>query len=77
LQNFRSSIIIKHIPEEINGSAEEKEFLQKFHPYITPNNHEALTEEFGKASYHLERNANTKIIFMDLALKTNGLLNTR
>jgi len=40
LQMFRSSILIKHIPEEINGSAEEKDFLQKFHPYVTPNNHE-------------------------------------
>ncbi len=75
LQMFRSSILIKHIPTQITGSAEEKDFLQKFHPYITPQNHEALTEEFGKASYHIERNASTKIVFMDLALKTNELLN--
>lgn len=77
LQMFRSSILIKHIPQQVNGSAEEKDFLQKFHPYITLKNHEALTEEFGKAAYHIERNANTKIVFMDLALKTNELLNKR
>lgn len=77
LQMFRNSILIKHIPQQISGSAEEKDFLQKFHPYITMQNHEALADEFGKASYHIERNANTKIVFMDLALKTNGLLNKK
>lgn len=77
LQMFRNSILIKHIPQQITGSAEEKDFLQKFHPYITINNHEALADEFGKASYHIERNANTKIVFMDLALKTNELLNKK
>lgn len=77
LQMFRSSILVKHIPQQVTGSAEEKDFLQKFHPYITLQNHEGLTEEFGKASYHIERNANTKVVFMDLALKTNELLNKK
>ena len=75
LQMFRNSILIKHIPQQITGSDDEKDFLQKFHPYITQKNHEALADEFGKASYHIERNANTKIVFMDLAMKTNELLN--
>jgi len=77
LQMFRNSVLIKHIPQQITGSAEEKEFLQKFHPYITMQNHEGLADEFGKASYHIERNANTKIVFMDLALKTNEWLNKK
>lgn len=77
LQMFHNSILIKHIPLQLTGSAEEKDFLQKFHPYITLNNQEGLAEEFGKAAYHLERNANAKIIFMDLALKTNELLNKK
>ncbi len=77
LHMFRNSILIKHIPQQVNTSAEEKDFLQKFHPYITLQNHEGLTEEFGKAAYHVERNANTKVIFMDLALKTNELLNKK
>lgn len=77
LQMFRSSILIKHIPQQVYGSVDEKDFLQKFHPYITPQNHEQLAEEFGKAAYHLERNANTKIVFMDLALTTNALLNKK
>lgn len=77
LQMFRSSILVKHIPQQVNGSADEKDFLQKFHPYITLQNHEGLTDEFGKAAYHIERNANTKIVFMDLALKTNELLNKK
>lgn len=77
LQMFRSSVLIKYVPQSVHGSAEETDFLQKFHPYITPQNQEALSEEFGKAAYHIERNANIKIIFMDLALKTNELLNKK
>jgi DNA polymerase-3 subunit delta' len=77
LHMFRNSILVKHIPQQVHGSPEEKDFLQKFHPYITMRNHEALTEEFSKATYHIERNASTKIVFMDLALKTNELLNKK
>jgi DNA polymerase III subunit delta' len=77
LQMFHNSLLFKHVPQQVTASAEEKDFLQKFHPYITHNNQEALAEEFGRAAYHLERNANARIVFMDLALRTNELLNKK
>lgn len=77
LQMFHNSILFKHVPQHVTASEEEKDFLQKFHPYITVNNQEALAEEFGRAAYHLERNANPRILFMDLALRTNELLNKK
>lgn len=39
------------------------------------NNIELFAEELNKAYFHMERNANTKILFMDLAFKFNELLN--
>jgi DNA polymerase-3 subunit delta' len=75
LQMTRNCLLEKHVPEHVTGTAEEKNFLQKFHPYVTMQNQEQLSEEFNKAFYHIERNAAPKIVFMDLALKTNELLN--
>jgi DNA polymerase-3 subunit delta' len=77
LHTFRNCILIKHLPQAVSGTDEEKEFLQKFHPYINSQNHEGLTEEFNKAFYHIERNVGAKILFMDVALKTNELLNKK
>ncbi len=75
LHTFRNCILAKHLPTAVSGTNEEKEFLQKFHPYINAQNHEGLTEIFNKAFYHIERNVSAKILFMDVALKTNELLN--
>jgi len=75
LHTFRNCILVKHLPAAVSGTEEEREFLQKFHPYINTQNHEGLTELFNKAFYHIERNVSAKILFMDVALKTNELLN--
>lgn len=77
LQTFRNCILHKYAPEAIVSANEEKEFIQKFHAYVNMQNQEGLAEEFNKAFYHIERNASAKIIFMDLALKTNELLNKK
>jgi len=77
LQVFRNCILLKYAPDAMIATNEEKEFLKKFHPYINMQNHEALAEEYNKAFYHIERNASAKIMFMDLALKTNELLNKK
>jgi len=58
-------------------SGNEKQFLEKFAPFITQRNYEALVEEFNSNCYYVERNANPKILFLDLLLKTNELINTR
>ena len=53
----------------------EKQFLEKFAPYITNRNYQKLTEIFNDNYYYVERNANPKILFMDLIMKTNELIN--
>jgi DNA polymerase-3 subunit delta' len=55
--------------------ADEQEFVKKFSPFIHGRNIERFCEELNKAYFHMERNANAKILFMDLAFKFNELLN--
>lgn len=68
MMNFGSADLVRH-------SGEEKEFITKFARFIHQRNYEKLLEEFNSAYYHVERNANPKILFMDLIMKTNELLN--
>lgn len=66
--NFGSADLIRH-------SGEEKEFITKFARFVHQRNYERLLEEFNSAFYHIERNANPKILFMDLIMKTNEMIN--
>jgi DNA polymerase-3 subunit delta' len=59
----------------LRHSGDEKEFIVKFSRFVNQRNYEKLLEEFNSAFYHIERNANPKILFMDLILKTNEYLN--
>ena len=52
----------------------EDEFSEKFHPFINEKNISALNREFNLAHAHVESNGNTKMIFLDLALKTMRLI---
>jgi DNA polymerase-3 subunit delta' len=58
-------------------SGQEKAFLEKFAPFVNQKNYEKLVEEFNNNYYYIERNANPKILFMDLILKTNELINMK
>jgi DNA polymerase-3 subunit delta' len=44
-------------------------FISKFMPFITPNNALAIHEYLTNAYYHIDRNANPKILFLDLSFK--------
>jgi len=47
----------------------EKDFAQKFSSRYEYAQMEAVVAEFEKASYHIERNANPKILFLDVSLQ--------
>jgi len=61
----------------IKMSGAERDFLIKFSPFINGANCIQLTEEFEKAYLHIERNANPKILFLDLSLKIIKLLKVK
>ncbi|MFW5706817.1 MAG: hypothetical protein ACOC12_02750, partial [Bacteroidota bacterium] len=52
----------------VKTNAETHDFVVKFSKVLKPDFALQLTEEFSKAIYHVERNANPKILFTDLSL---------
>lgn len=60
MMNYGGSSLVKLENEELG-------FANKFAPFINGNNAELFMEELNKAHYHIERNANPKILFLDLS----------
>jgi DNA polymerase-3 subunit delta' len=55
----------------------DKENFRKLAPFIHRNNGEGFIQAFDEAHYHVERNANFKILFMDLSFRLYHLLNSK
>ncbi len=70
LQTFsycNSIIYRKKIPARIKG--DELEFIQKFSKFITAENLPEFSNLMNTAIFHIERNAHTPTLFLDLSLK--------
>jgi DNA polymerase-3 subunit delta' len=75
LHLFRESLIKNYGANEMGRIAQnEAKFLDNFAPYIHGANCIEIIELFNEASYHIERNANPKILFLDVSLKLTKLL---
>jgi DNA polymerase-3 subunit delta' len=71
LHMFRQSILANYIGSEMmRVSAEEENFLKNFAPFISGNNIREFQQTFNDAHYHIERNANSKILFTQLCFQT-------
>ncbi|RUT78000.1 ATP-binding protein [Ancylomarina longa] len=55
-------------------SGDEMNFSQRFSPYINEGNVWFISDELSRAYTDIERNANAKIVFLDLGLKLVKLL---
>lgn len=76
LHIMRESLMLSYADQSlVKLGGIEEEFVTKFSPFIHANNAERFIDELNKAYHHMERNANPKILFMDLAIKFNELLN--
>jgi DNA polymerase-3 subunit delta' len=76
LHIIRESMVLNYgDPALVKLGADEQDFVKKFSPFIHGANVSRFIEELDKAYYHMERNANPKILFMDLAFRFNELLN--
>jgi DNA polymerase-3 subunit delta' len=62
------------VPELALLTEKELEFSGKFFPFIHAHNIGSISEELNKAQYHIEANANGKIVFLDMALKLIKLI---
>jgi DNA polymerase-3 subunit delta' len=64
LHMFRQSMLTNYTHNQLTRvSDDEASFLTNFARYITGNNIFQFTKTFNDAHYHLERNANPKILF--------------
>ena len=61
-------------PELVRTIGQEQEFVQKFAKLLTEHNAEGIRAELEMAHVHVERNANPKLLFMDLSYRMMGLL---
>jgi DNA polymerase-3 subunit delta' len=78
LEVFRDSLMFNFGDRNlVRLNGQEKQFLEKFAPFVNRKNYERLVDEFNNSYYYIERNANPKILFMDLILKTNELINLK
>lgn len=78
LQIFRESLMQNYGDTSLERSGENAaQFLQKFAPYIHGANCIETIALFNDAIYHIERNANPKILFLDISLKLTKLLRVK
>jgi DNA polymerase-3 subunit delta' len=62
------------VPELVRVEGQEQEFVNNFSKLLNATNAEGIRREMEAAHYHVERNANPKILFSDLSFKLMGLL---
>ena len=55
----------------------EKFDLEKFAPFVHSGNILEINKELNEAIYHIERNANAKIVLLDLSIKLTRLLHQK
>lgn len=75
LQTCRECMLINYADASMIRQ-DETQFpgLKLFAPFINQNNAEQFTTLLSEAGYHIERNANAKIMFLDLSFKFAKLM---
>lgn len=72
---FRECMIGNYTHEDmVRLAGSELEFSKGFAQFIKGSNILQLTEAFNEACFHIERNANPRILFLDLSFKVFRLL---
>jgi len=75
LDNIRECLLINYANRSlVRIDGEELTTLARLAPLIHINNADEFVEEFNKATFHIDRNANFKILFSDLSFTVNRLL---
>lgn len=78
LHIFRESLINNFGSAELNKTTpSENQFLVKFAPFIHGANCLEIIELFNDGYYHVERNANPKILFLDISFKLTKFLRVK
>lgn len=75
LHVFRESLIMNYTDSSIlMTGGTEMAFITKFSPYVNELNAIDMVQLFEEAEYHISRNANPRILIMDVSLKMMKLV---
>ena len=77
LEMYRQCIMGNYNMEIEGVSDSEKNFLEKFKPFVNHQNISEINSIMNDAYYHMERNANPKILMLDVSIKLYKLLRTK
>lgn len=78
LQFFRQALLLNYKSEQLVFMETKTDFkLSKFAPFVHSNNIFDIEKELNEAMYHIERNGNSKIIFLDLSIKLTRFLHKK
>ena len=70
LRLIRESVMVNIGQDKlVRLTQKESGFVQKFHPYINQKNIQLFTNELNESIFHIERNANSGILFFDMSIK--------
>ena len=65
-----------HAGHTLRLDGEERDFITKFAPFVSHKNALEIIEAFNDSIFHVERNANPKILLTDLSFKLARLFKT-
>lgn len=76
---FRQALLLNYQAEKLVyiEPTVDKFKLENFAPFVTGNNITEIFKEISDASYHIERNGNSKIILTDLSIKLTRLIHKK
>lgn len=76
---FRQALLLNYQAQDlVYMDFETEDFkLEKFAPFVHGNNIIGISDELQDAIYHIERNANAKIVLTDLSIKLTRLLHQK
>lgn len=78
LQMVRECLMINYgVGKLVVLTGEERKFVNNFSPFINNNNCIGIAEELNKAYYNIERNANIRILMLDLSISISDMLKKR
>ncbi|MBK8500148.1 MAG: hypothetical protein IPL52_15320 [Flavobacteriales bacterium] len=64
----------QQVPELVRVLGQEQEFVLNFSKVLNERNADGIRRELETAHVHIERNANAKVLFMDMSYRMMGLL---
>tara|TARA_Y100000589_G_scaffold332329_1_gene391827 strand:+ start:8254 stop:9381 length:1128 start_codon:yes stop_codon:yes gene_type:complete len=76
LEMFRKCILGHYLIDIKNITQDQKQFLKKFMPFINHKNIVQFSQVINDAHFHMERNANPKILLLDVSIQFFRLLKT-